>query len=172
MIKKIMLCFIILALNPCYSADSEGVTVLDHKSWISGSNESGAAISGHLEKNPPVDEKQPKSSANTTASTSNVSGVVYQNVYTSGNHSYSVDNTSSQPQVYTINLSLCANSSYCFNDQSHIKVNKGGHLYDSATSRLTCSFNSPGNYSLEAKTEVSGDTSSSARGSAIISIRK
>ena len=51
MIKKILLWLVVFVLiSPGYAADSEGATILDHKSWISGDNEQGTAISGHIEK--------------------------------------------------------------------------------------------------------------------------
>jgi len=159
-------------ISPSYATDAKGATVLDHKSWVSGSDKKGTVISGHLERNTPIKKNSLKSTVNTTASTSNVSGAVYQNIYTSGHHSYRIDNASSQPQIYTVHLSLCANSSLCFNDQSHVRVTTGGHFYDDATSRLTCSFIYPGNYSLEAKTGVSADNTSYARDTATINIRK
>lgn len=75
MIKKIIPWLAIFVLiSPGYAADSEGATILDHKSWISGGNEEGAAISGHIEKNESVEQSGPQSSSSTTASTNNASG--------------------------------------------------------------------------------------------------
>lgn len=139
--------------------------VLEHKSWISGADEKGRAVSGHFES---VDKGN---SAGTGASAYNASGEAYRNIFTNGYHFCSIANHSQQSLVYTIDWTLCANSTYCSHNQQRILVNANGYYSDSARSSLTCSFSYPGSYGLEAKTDVTGPEFSHARGTATIQVR-
>jgi len=147
---------------------TKNAVVLDHQSWISGGDHIGTALTGHLENK----SSTLSSSSTASARTSSVNGRVNTNIYTQGAHSYSVTNTSGTYQTYTIDLKLCANSIYCFHDQTRIGVEKGGRFSNSANSYLTCMFSYEGDYSLEATTSISGDTSSSDVGRATIYVRR
>lgn len=146
--------------------------VLDHQSWVSGGNNRGIAITGHIVENKSDTFFPSFSSSTARASTSSVSGTVNTNIYTQGSHGYSVNNTSGTYQTYTVDIKLCADSTYCFYDRSHIGVEKGGYFSSSATSYLTCMFSYVGDYSLEATTSISGDTSASDVGRATIYVRR
>ncbi|MBA3535870.1 MAG: hypothetical protein H0T84_04575 [Tatlockia sp.] len=150
-----------------YGAIMKGATILEEHSWITGGNEGSHPIEGHI-----VHLPKGIMSASALASTSDVSGQVYSNIYTSGYHSYRIDNNSGQNQEYTINLSLCAYGNSCFRNQRRINLQKGGYFYDNAGSSLACSFDRRGTFSLEAITDVAGESSAHDNNSALIHITK
>lgn len=154
----------------CYALELHNAVIVDHNSWVSGSG----AIEGHIESNPQNTfySLATNSSATTSASADNAQGIVNHNIYTHGSHGFYVHNTSGTTQRYTVTMKLCANSTSCFNDQKHIDVGKGGYFSESGTSYLACMFSYPGNYSLEATTAISGDTSSQTSGRATITVIK
>ncbi|MFW2571668.1 hypothetical protein [Legionella sp. 29fVS95] len=53
--KQIMI--FLLSLAPLgYAAEMNQAVILEHRSWVSGANEQGRAIEGHIEKN--IDNKK------------------------------------------------------------------------------------------------------------------
>ena len=165
---KLMLIGAFLAASPSYALEFKGAEILEHRSWFSSPVNKITIIAGHIENNPNIY----LSSASTSARADNARGTVNSNVYTNGSHGFSINNTSGSYQTYTINIKLCANSTYCFNDQTTVGVYKDGAYSNSSNSNLTCSFSYAGNYTLEATTSISGDTSSNASGRASIVISK
>lgn len=168
--KKFIWSIVAIAIMPySYALTLKNAAILDHDSWISGNNGKDLVIlAGRLENGPLLFS----SSSTARASTSDVYGIVNSNIYANGSHSYSVQNTSSSYQTYTVDLKLCANSSYCFHDVTRIGVNKGGSFSNNATSHLTCMFSYAGSYTLEATTYISGDTSSTDSSRATIYIKR
>ena len=73
-----------------YSAVMKGATILEEHSWVTGGNEVGRPIAGHIE---PL---MGKLSASTYTSTADVSGYVNSPIYTTGYHSYRIDNNTGQ----------------------------------------------------------------------------
>jgi hypothetical protein len=167
--KSILTITMLTIASSCYSLVLNKAVVLGHQSWVNGGDNNGGAILGYLENEFTV---LSSSSSTVSARTSNVNGVINTNIYTKGAHSYSVNNTSSTYQIYTIDLKLCANSTYCFHDQTRIGVEKGGYFSNYATSYLTCMFSYEGNYNLQATTYITGDTSSSDVGRATIYVKR
>jgi|GEM_PF-6792923 len=167
--KRLVLSVGLLATVPLsYALELHNATILEHRSWISGSDDKVVIISGYLKNH--VDNSF--SSATTGARADNARGGVNSNIYTNGYHNVSINNTSGSPQTYTVDIKLCANSSACFHDQTRVNVLKGGSYSNNTNSYLTCMFPYAGNYSLEATTAISGDTSSSTSGRASIYIYK
>lgn len=166
--KKLILVFVMLVqASYSYALELNKAVILEHHSWITGFDENGKALSGNLQN---LHNKL--SSATTSAYANNARGTVDHNIYTSGSHTYNVTNSSSSYQTYTIDIKLCANSTYCFHDQTRVGVDKGGYFSNTTNSYLTCMFSKAGNYGLEAVTSISGDTSSNANNRATIYVTK
>ncbi|KTC64724.1 Uncharacterised protein (plasmid) [Legionella adelaidensis] len=165
--KLISAIAMIIITSAAHALELHNAVILRHRTWISGSDHKGLVISAHLDN-----KSQTLSSSTARASTNSVYGVVNANIYTQGSHSYYVNNTSGTYQTYTVDLKLCANSIYCFHDQTHIGVQKGGYFSNNATSYLTCMFSYTGSYRLEATTSISGDTSSSDASRATIYVKR
>ena len=166
--KKSILIGTLLATSSSYALGLRNAEILEHHSWFSGSDSKVAIISGHIENGTNLY----LSSSSTGARANNARGTVNSNIYTNGSHSFSIYNTSGSDQTYTINIKLCANSTYCFHDQTTVRIYKGGSYSNNSNSYLTCSFSYAGNYTLEATTSISGDTSSSASDRASIYVTK
>jgi hypothetical protein len=159
---------VLTTASSSYALELHNATILEHRSWISGSDNNVTIVSGYLKN----DADNNFSSATTGARADNARGGVNSNIYTNGSHSFSIYNTSGSPQIYTVDIKLCANSTYCFHDQTRVNVSKGGSYSNSASSNLTCMFSYAGNYTLEATSTISGDTSSSTSGRATIYVSK
>lgn len=157
-----------IASSASYALTPQGAETLEHRSWISSPDNKITIISGRVDNNPNIYF----SSSSTSASASDARGAVNRNVYTDGSHSYQIHNTSNNYQTYTINVKLCANSTYCFNDRTTVGIYKGGSYSNNFNSHLTCSFSYEGTYSLQATTSISGETSSDASGRASIYISR
>ncbi|KTC86169.1 hypothetical protein [Legionella drozanskii] len=166
--KKLILIGALVATSSSYALELKGAKILEHHSWFSSPDNKITIIAGHIENTPNIYF----SSASTNARADNARGTVNSNIYTNGSHGFSIHNTSGSYQTYTVNIKLCANSTYCFHDQTTVGVSKGGSYSNSSNSYLTCSFSYAGSYTLEATTTISGDTSSNASGRASISVSR
>lgn len=166
--ERLILIGTLIATSSIYALEPRDAEILEHHSWFSSPDNKIIIISGHIENNPDIY----LTSASTIARADNARGTVNSNIYTNGSHNFSINNTSGSYQTYTVNFKLCANSTYCFHDQTTVGVYKGGSYSNSSNSYLTCSFSYAGNYTLEATTSLSGDTSSNASGRASIVVSK
>ena len=156
----------IMIASSSYALELHNATILKHRSWIEGKNFKGAALTGYLEN-----KSIPLSSSSTVrARTYDVSGLINKNIQARGTHSYFIKNTSGTNQIYVVDLKLCANVTYCFHDQTHIRVVNMGYISNNSSSSLTSSFVYAGDYLLEATTHISGDTLSTNIGRATIHI--
>ena len=167
MIKLFIALSMIMITSSSYALELHNAIILKHRAWIDGKNFKGAALTGHLENKSIL-----LSSSSVRSRTYDVSGLINKNIQARGAHSYFIKNTSGTNQIYVVDLKLCANLTYCFHDQTHIRVANMGYFSNNSTSSLTSSFVYAGDYPLEATTHISGDTSPTNIGRATIHIRR
>lgn len=164
--KKVIFLGLLCSISSSHALTMHNAEIIEHRTWLSGSNENGLVISGSLQ------DSADFSSANASARAYNASGTVNSNIYTHGSHGVRIYNTSERDQLYTITIKLCAESKYCFTDQTHVRLGKDGVYSNSTNSTLTIAFPSIGNYSLVGTTTVSGDTYNNSSDRATIYVSK
>ena len=137
--------FIITAIAISVTVASSGFAselkhsgIIESKSWITGGDDKGFPIAGHIEHHSSISKSS--SSARASASTSDIYARVNTNFYARGSHGYSINNTSGRDQYYTTEIKLCAGSNYCFHEQERVGVVKNGNFSDDATIHLANEF--------------------------------
>ena len=113
---------------------------------------SPGAVGGFVPQTP---SSQPYVYADATAQ--NADGRTHENIRLSGSHRFNVSNYTKEKQIYNYKYEINCDGMY-FRKTDKIEVSPGGYASDSASSFLYVSFSQPGNWSINAITEVTGES--------------
>ena len=84
-------------------------------------------------------------------------GRPHQNIQLHGNHSFTINNYTNQKQIYTYKYEINSDGQY-FRKIDHIEVIPGGFAMDSADSFLAIVHSHVGTWTINAITDVTGET--------------
>lgn len=138
-----------------------GVTLESERTWTTGKGE--GFVVNHNENF--------LSGAFVTAQARSVYGSRQENVQLSGDHSVSLNNTSSYSERYTTKFDLCSNTS-CVHQSRTFSIEANHNYTTTATTYLTTTYQQIGTYDIEATTNISGDVNATDTGRATATITR
>jgi len=111
-------------------------------------------------------------SATTSARAYNANGKVKQDITISGSHSFNVVNQTRDNQFYNYKFELSAADGRFFRKTDSIMVKPGGNASDSASSYFSTMHDAPGKWTINAVTNVSGESSQNSSDHATLTVNK
>lgn len=130
---------------------------------------SPGAEGGFIPKSYKSDSKSHIVMANSSAA--NEDGKIRENIRLWGNHSFVVNNYTNQEQYYTYKYELNCDGQYV-RKIDHLSVAPGGFARDSGESFLYTYHSTPGTFTINAVTDVTGESSGSHIAYATLKVSK
>lgn len=167
--KKILITVIALtAVNLGFAATGKGYRVLSEEMH------SAPGFNFHVEEVQPgaaAAQKKSFSSSRVKTSVPSRSGRINQSITVDGYHDFTISNNTKQRQTYEMYVSLDCENLHSYY-RRYVEINSGGYYTNSDHSSGTVQEAYTGSYRIEAKTELSGESSDSSRDSNTLYINR